>query len=108
MSGRFFVDTNIAIAFLEGESAVRQKFAEAREIFVSSTVLGELYYGAYRSARTEANLTRIEDFMNSVAILTCDAETAKYYGQIKDSLRKKDDPSQKMIFGSRRSLYNII
>ena len=57
-----------------------------------STVLGELYYGARKSAHAAGNLARIDDFAGSVAVLSCDALTAQYYGQIKDRLRLKGRP----------------
>jgi predicted nucleic acid-binding protein len=49
MAGRVLLDTNVIIAFFSGEKAVSQRFVDA-EVFVSSTVLGELYYGARKSA----------------------------------------------------------
>jgi tRNA(fMet)-specific endonuclease VapC len=62
------------------------------EIFVSSTVLGELYYGARKSAHVAANLARIEQFAASVQVLNCDAATAQLYGNIRDGLRSKGRP----------------
>jgi tRNA(fMet)-specific endonuclease VapC len=91
MPGRVLLDTNIIIALFSGEEAVSQRFAE-REISVSSTVLGELYYGARKSAHTSANLARIDEFAASVKVLDCDALTAQHYGQIKDRLRVKGRP----------------
>jgi tRNA(fMet)-specific endonuclease VapC len=92
MNGRFLVDTNIVIAFLEGDASVQQNFAEAEVIYVPSIVIGELYYGAYRSARVEANRTRIDEFVSRYSVLACDAVTAVVYGQIKNFLRQKGRP----------------
>jgi tRNA(fMet)-specific endonuclease VapC len=89
MNGRFLLDPNIAIAFLEGESSVRQRFAEVQAIFVSSIVLGELYFGADKSARVEANLARIEDLARITNVLVGDEDTTQQYGQIKNQLRAK-------------------
>lgn len=61
-------------------------------VLVPSTVLGELYYGALKSARSAANIARVEEFAASVGVLTCDAATAKHYGQIKNALRSKGRP----------------
>jgi tRNA(fMet)-specific endonuclease VapC len=91
MAGRVLLDTNVIIAFFSGEKAVSQRFADA-EVFVSSTVLGELYYGARKSAHVVANLARIEQFASSIQVLNCDAATAQLYGNIRDGLRSKGRP----------------
>ena len=72
MSGRFLLDTNIVIALFQGDISVQEKLAKAEQVFVSSTVIGELYYGAYRSGRVTTNLTRLEDFVASNTVLVCD------------------------------------
>ena len=91
MAGRVLLDTNVIIAFFSGEKAVSQQLVDA-EVFVSSTVLGELYYGARKSAHVAANLDRIEQFASSVQVLNCDAATAQLYGNIRDALRSKGRP----------------
>src|SRR5229473_244881 len=79
MAGRVLLDTNVIIAFFSGEKAVSQRFTDA-EVLVSSTVLGELYYGARKSAHAAANITRIEQFASQL------------YGRIRDRLRLKGRP----------------
>jgi tRNA(fMet)-specific endonuclease VapC len=91
MPGKVLLDTNIVIAYFSGEKAISQRLTEA-EVLVSSTVLGELYYGARKSANVASNLSRIEEFATAVQVLSCDAVTAQHYGQIKDLLRKKGRP----------------
>ena len=59
MSGRILIDTNIVIALFAGEVVVQQRLAETDEVFLSNIVLGELYYGAQKSARVETNISRI-------------------------------------------------
>lgn len=92
MSGRFLLDTNIVIALFQGNISVQEKLAKAEQVFVSSTVIGELYYGAYRSGRVTTNLTRLEDFVASNTVLVCDLVTSQFYGQIKNSLKRKGKP----------------
>ncbi len=92
MSGRFLLDTNIVIAIFAKDAAVQTRIAGATGVFVPVTVLGELYYGAHKSTRIEANLERIEEFAASNMILMCDMETARWYGEIKDGLRAKGKP----------------
>ena len=92
MSGRFLLDTNIVIALFAEEEAVMDRLADASEVFVSSIVLGELYYGAQKSARVEENSARIGEFAAASSVLVCDAETASAYGQVKNQLRGKGKP----------------
>jgi len=92
MGGRYLLDTNIIIALFANEEAVRESLAQAGEVFIPSTVVGELYFGALKSERASANLLRIEEFAASSVVLTCDAETARHYGEIKNALRSKGHP----------------
>jgi tRNA(fMet)-specific endonuclease VapC len=92
MSGRFLLDTNIVIALFAQDTSIVQRIAEAEAVFLPSTVIGELYYGAYNSTRVEANLARIEEFTASNTVLVCDITTAHLYGQIKHVLRQKGRP----------------
>lgn len=59
MAGRFLLDTNIAIALLENERQALQHLAEADEVYLPAIGLGELFYGARRSARSEQNVAVI-------------------------------------------------
>ena len=92
MSGRILLDTNIVIALFAKEVVVQQRLAETDEAFVSSIVLGELYYGAQKSSRVEANIARVNTFAAASAVLVCDTATAQYYGAIKNHLRTKGHP----------------
>lgn len=92
MSGRFLLDTNVVIALFADEVSVKDNLAEAEEVFISSVVIGELYYGAQKSGRVEANLTRIDEFIVGNAVLGCDADTARRYGLVKNGLRLKGRP----------------
>jgi tRNA(fMet)-specific endonuclease VapC len=66
--------------------------ATADEVFVPAITLGELYYGARKSPRFEANINRIDAFAATMAILGCDEATARQYGRVKDDLRAKGRP----------------
>jgi len=92
MNGRVLLDTNIVIALFAQEAVVQQRLAAADEVFISSIVLGELYYGAEKSSRVEANIARINTFAAGNAVLVCDTATAQFYGAIKNHLRAKGNP----------------
>jgi len=71
---------------------VQQHLEGSAEVFVPAIVLGELHYGANKSARAAENCARIETFAAKSAVLRCDAGTARHYGKVKDGLRAKGRP----------------
>ena len=75
MSGRVLLDTNIVIALFAKEAVIQQRLAETDEVFVSSVVLGELYYGAQKSSRVEANIARVSTFAAANAVLAATVST---------------------------------
>lgn len=87
----FLLDTTAAIALLENDQAIAQ-FLNQAETFVPSITLGELYSGAEKSGKKEANLKRVDTFAKRRKVLACDAQTARLYGQIDQQLRKKGRP----------------
>ena len=92
MNGRFLLDTNIVIAIFANDASVKDSLEKAEEVFVPIIVLGELYYGAQKSSRTKPNVARIDEFAESCSVLTCNTETSRQYGEIKNSLRLKGQP----------------
>ena len=92
MNGSYLLDTNIVIALFANEVEVKDSLASASEIFISSITVGELCYGAKKSARSTENLERIKDFVANITVLRCDVETAYLYGEIKNKLRLKGRP----------------
>lgn len=92
MSGRYLLDTNVIIALLTGEAAIREHLATVDEVFLPSVAIGELYYGARKSGRPNENLERIDELVLTNVVLVCDNETARRYGEIKNTLRLKGRP----------------
>jgi len=92
MNGRYLLDTNIVIALFGGEQSVVDKLATAPEVFIPSIVLGELYYGVQRSTRVAQNHTRVDAFAAESVVLSCNANTALWYGLVKNDLRLKGRP----------------
>jgi tRNA(fMet)-specific endonuclease VapC len=85
------LDTNCAIALLKRNPDVI-KALMGREFHFSTIVLGELYYGAFNSARVKDNIQDSEILVSGHTIHICDGETAYYYGQIKAQLRRIGRP----------------
>lgn len=92
MNGKFLLDTNIVIPLFAGESAVLEKIEMAQEIYIPIIVMGELYYGAYKSVKVQNNLLKIEELGVEANLLDCNRATAKLYGQIKSQLKSKGTP----------------
>lgn len=92
MSGKFLLDTNIVIALTVRDDAVLQRLEEDVTVFLPSVVVGELFFGAYRSGRVEENLARVTELASNNTVLVCDTATARYYGRIKNRLREVGRP----------------
>jgi tRNA(fMet)-specific endonuclease VapC len=92
VAGKLLLDTSVIVDLFAGDIAVQRVLAAANEVFVPNVALGELFYGAERSNRREANLAQVEAFASASAVLPCDADTARHYGSIKNALRAKGRP----------------
>jgi len=92
VSGSVLLDTNIVIGLFANDQAILARLSTTDHIFIPSIVLGELYFGAYKSAHSDQNVRRIEEFVMAGAVLVCDAVTAMHYGRIKKALREKGRP----------------
>ena len=92
MNGKLLLDTNAVIAVFAGDASALAVVSPADECFISSIVLGELFYGARHSSRMTDNLNRIQKFCDATTVLSCDAGTASEYGTVKSQLRAKGRP----------------
>ena len=92
MSGSVLLDTNILIGILAKDEAILSRLVETEAVFLPSIALGELYFGAFKSAHPDDNAERIDRLAASTAILYCDGTTALHYGRIKTGLRAKGRP----------------
>lgn len=88
------VDTNAYTAFLSGNTAIQNAFAEAETIFMSVIVIGELTAGFYGGTRENENRKTLERFLRkpTVKTLPVTAETAELFGFIKNNLKRAGTP----------------
>ncbi|MDH5669529.1 MAG: hypothetical protein OEY86_16140 [Nitrospira sp.] len=63
MSGSVLLDTNIVIGLFAVDSSVLSHLSKTDSIFIPSIVLGELYFGAYKSARPDDDVRRINELL---------------------------------------------
>ncbi|WP_116653954.1 type II toxin-antitoxin system VapC family toxin [Pelagibacterium sediminicola] len=89
---KYLLDTNAIIALLKGNSVLvaRIKAHRPDAFGVSSIVMHELYYGAYKSRRLDANLERVEALRFET--VDFDAEDARVAGQIRAQLASAGMP----------------
>jgi len=92
VNGKYLLDTNIIISIFAKDPQIHNRLANAEEVFVPCVVIGELYFGAYKSLKIEENLARIDEFAINNTVLACDTDTAKRYGDIKNRLKEKGQP----------------
>ena len=90
----YMLDTNICIHVMKTyPPEVRETFnALAEQLCISSITLGELHYGAEKSARRAENLTAIEHFVARLDILPFGRKAAAHYGQIRAELERAGTP----------------
>ena len=90
----YMLDTNICIYVMKNyPKDLQDKFNSlAEQICISSITLGELHYGAEKSARRADNLTAIEHFVARLEVLPFDAKAAAHYGQLRAELERAGRP----------------
>jgi tRNA(fMet)-specific endonuclease VapC len=69
MSGDFLLDTNVVIRLMQGEPEIRERVAAASATYLSIVAAAELFYGAEKSTRREANLERVERFLTPMRLI---------------------------------------
>lgn len=89
---KYLLDTNAVIAILNADERFFKKLEQYNEsdFVISSIVLSELYYGAYKSQRTADNLAKIK--LLSFEILQFNQNDADVAGEIRAFLEKKGTP----------------
>ena len=90
---RYLLDANAVIALLNDTTspiARRIRRYAPRDIGVSSVVIHELYYGAFKSQRIEKNVARVDALQ--FPVLEFDQDDARQAGQIRAHLAAKGSP----------------
>lgn len=83
----YLLDTSVAVAFLRGDSSSIQAVAAASKAFLCDVVLGELYYGAYRSDSPQISLSQVREFALRFVLLNGSERAADLYGELKSVLQ---------------------
>jgi tRNA(fMet)-specific endonuclease VapC len=90
----YLLDTNIVIAALKGVASVRRKLETTPIscLVFSPVVLGELEFGAEKSAYPEKNRARLSTLIDNIPISPLDDETSRQYGRIRAQLERNGTP----------------
>jgi len=89
---RIALDTNAAIAFINGSLDLAKALSEYDDLVVPLPVVGELYFGAVNSSLAEKNLLEVNKFLKRVSVSFPDEETCMEYANTRFELRKKGKP----------------
>lgn len=93
---QYLLDTDMCIYLLNGDKRVKARVAQVgvEAISVAIPTVGELYFGAYNSARVEANLARVRAFFSvpGPKVLPIDDAAADCFGRFKAALRRVGKP----------------
>lgn len=105
---KYLLDTNILIYTIKNRpEEVRKTFnLHAGQMAISTITVGELIFGAERSAKPEQNLADIEGLIARLEVLDFDADAAIHFGQVRAELYSKGEPIgpyDMMIAGHARS-----
>jgi tRNA(fMet)-specific endonuclease VapC len=90
----YILDTNILIAALKGHQAVRPllETLPLTALRLSAVVLGELEFGAEKSALGERNRGRLALLTERLPLVGIDRETARHYGLLRALLERQGRP----------------
>ncbi len=88
------LDTDHCIFFIRGRPTVVAAFAEhaSDEPPISVVTVGELYFGALRSARPESNLGLCREFIQRVTVLALDDDIMFRFARLKADLFARGQP----------------
>ena len=109
MSGKVALDTSIVVPYLKRDPVILARYRQADEVLIPFIVIGELFFGAYNSARASENLERVESFCRDNTIMSYSNEIAREYGKIKAELKVKGQPipENDIWIGAVARFYNI-
>lgn len=87
---KYLLDTNICVYWLKGNSQVEQKVLAVGidAVALPFITVAELYYGAYKSQRLEANLLLVHSLTDQLTVIESDEAISELFGELKARLEK--------------------
>ncbi|MBL7787570.1 MAG: type II toxin-antitoxin system VapC family toxin [Chitinophagales bacterium] len=86
------LDTNVAIAILNGKRDVFDKITDVSAIYLPITVCGELLFGAKNAAKSRENMPIYQAFIATCLPLNINKVVAEEYANIRHELKIKGRP----------------
>jgi tRNA(fMet)-specific endonuclease VapC len=81
------LDSDTCIGILRGrEDVLARRTAEPDEVATTWVTASELFYGAAKSAKPDANAALVVRFLNTVPVLAPDLASARLFGEVKARL----------------------
>ncbi|RWI89967.1 MAG: type II toxin-antitoxin system VapC family toxin [Mesorhizobium sp.] len=94
MASLYLLDTNILIAAMKGRPEVRKQL-EAQQISairLSAIVMGELEFGAEKSAYGDRNRARLATLTQRLPLVGIDQDTIRHYAKTRAFLERHGTP----------------
>lgn len=90
-SNFYLLDTNVIIAAMKGQAEVRARLERTplAEIILSPIVLGELAFGAEKSANPQRNFERLVQLTSRLGLAPIDGRTTRHYARIRALLERQ-------------------
>ena len=86
------IDTNVITRLLTKDPLAVSLIQKIDNLFTSSIVIGELYFAAANSSKSEANLKSFKEVVSCMEIIPVDDAVCVSYAKIKLELKKKGRP----------------
>lgn len=81
----YMLDTDTVIYWLKGDRNIENKVLNKGldNIVTSIITISELYYGAYKSQKREANLSAVEVVESKLKVISYEGNASRIFGQVK-------------------------
>jgi tRNA(fMet)-specific endonuclease VapC len=86
------LDTNVITRLLDNNPAAISLVYKIDNIFTSIVVVGELYFAAANSSKSESNFKNFQEALACMEIISIDDAVCMSYAEIKLELKKKGKP----------------
>lgn len=93
----YLLDTNHCSLLMEGNAVLQEKMRQNAGVLVATCIFveAELLFMAYNSQQREANLVRVQTFLNAIRVYGVDQQTAHYYARLKADFMALYGPKEK-------------
>jgi tRNA(fMet)-specific endonuclease VapC len=94
LASLYLLDTNTLIAALKGRPEVRSRLESLplSAMRLSAIVLGELEFGAEKSAHRERNRTRLATLVQRLELVGVDHDITRHYAKVRAMLERQGTP----------------